>query len=117
LGYLEIYFKDTPTLTSLLFAQKKTKEEIESWDNHWDTIMQEIETKIKTLKIYLSLALKDINETPANIKKEFIQQLEPILNKKDWFLKRGKNSAVEKIDFDMKNLFTVPQVIARCKGY
>lgn len=28
-------FIDTPTLTSLLFAQKKTRDEIRTWDEEW----------------------------------------------------------------------------------
>lgn len=109
-------FKDTPTLTSLLFAQKKTKEEIENWDKHWDAIQQLIETKVKKLKNYLSQAVKDENETPINVKKEFIKQLNPVLGEKDWFLKRGKNAAVEKIDFDITELKTVADVVNKCKG-
>jgi len=107
-------FKDTPTLTSLIFAQKKTKEEIEKWDNDWNLIEQNAEAKIKGLKIYLSQAIKNENSTPEIIKKEFIKQLEPIVNKKVWFLKRGKNSDVEKIDFSLRNL-SIEDTINKCK--
>lgn len=108
-------FKDTPTLTSLIFAQKKTKEEIEKWDEDWNSIEQSVDTKIKDLKTYLSKAKKNDSLTPEKIKQEFIQGLSPIVTKKDWFLKRGKNSAVEQIDFSLNKL-SVIETIDKCKG-
>lgn len=108
-------FKDTPTLTSLLFAQKKTREEIEKWDMNWTKIEQFADIKIKETNIFLTQAVKDEKISIKEIKDGFIKKLNPILTEKDWFLKRGKNSSVERVGFPTMEL-TKGKIIDRCKG-
>jgi len=107
-------FKDTPTLTSSLFAQKKTNIEIEAWDQYWDTAKLTVDQKIKQVKSYLNSASKDNNETITNIKTEFMKILYPIVNKKDWFLKRGKNASVEKLNFGISSFKNKEEVVEKC---
>ncbi len=108
-------FKDTPTLTSLLFAQKKTKREVELWDKVWEDCESKVESQIKALKAHLGKLQRGENTDPSEIKNDFISMLHPVVKKQDWFLKRGKNSAVETIDFDITGL-SADEAIQRCKG-
>lgn len=108
-------FKDTPTLTSLVFAQRKTKEEIEAWDEAWEKVEQAADVTIKAFKTYLSSAIEIEGITAAKIKKEFLSQLSPIITKKDWFLKRGKNSAVLQVDFSTESM-SVADALDRCRS-
>ena len=60
-------FIETPTLTSLLFAQKKTAAEIEAWDNVWSEISSQVEEKIKQVKEYLKTAKRDEDTSPQEV--------------------------------------------------
>jgi type I restriction enzyme M protein len=84
-------FVDTPTLTSLLFAQKKSPEEIEEWDSAWDTVRSQTEEKIRKARIYLS-SVDNTDATPTTVQSKILNILHPIIDETSWFLKRGRNA-------------------------
>ena len=86
-------FIDTPTLTSLVFAKKKTAAEITQWDNEWEKAQGAAEHKIK-----ISLqALSKINcsqKSGVEVAEAFMSSLMPLATKTDWILKGGKSPSV-----------------------
>lgn len=87
-------FIDTPTLTSLLFARKKTKPEIEQWDKVWDASHAEgIDRLDKAKKLLLKNASK-VYDTPFDFQEAIINTLGPLVDRGDWILKKGKSAAV-----------------------
>jgi len=95
-------FKDTPTLCSLIFAQKKTKEEIEMWDKSWSKHLNLNNQKIKKVKVNLTKDLKDASIDSKKMYKNLLNNLDPIIDNDSWFLKRGKNPEVLKLE-NIKN--------------
>jgi type I restriction enzyme M protein len=89
-------FIDTPTLTSLLFAQKKSPEEIEHWDNAWDSVQSQIDEKIKRAKTYLA-GVENTDTTPTDVQSRVLDILHPVVGQDSWFLKRGRNAEVRKL--------------------
>lgn len=86
-------FIDTPTLTSLLFAQKKTAEEIAAWDTEWQAAYADSEVRIQAA----AQALRKANAKSKSAKKiagEFLAALSPVAGPRDWVLKGGKTPAV-----------------------
>ena len=51
-------FVDTPTSTSLLFAQKKTKDQIKEWDDAWEKANETANIKRKAALTFLTTASK-----------------------------------------------------------
>jgi type I restriction enzyme M protein len=86
----------TSTKTSLLFAQKKTKKDVEEWNNLWSKYSNEwanLKTRVENLiKVYLENkdrrklpSIKDLNEKEekeilARMLKDYIEPLEACLN-------------------------------------
>ncbi len=87
-------FIDTPTLTSLLFAQKKTSSEISAWDDAWETESLAVQQKIKRAKVFLSRVSKNKKKTYLDVQDGVLNILKPIVDENTWVLKRGKNSDV-----------------------
>ncbi|MEJ1241396.1 N-6 DNA methylase [Chryseolinea sp. T2] len=107
-------FKDTPTLCSLLFAQKKTTAEIATWDETWEAAEHFARTKVKLAKKFLSeLKMNKAKLTPAAVKDQFISMLSPVVSNTDWLIKRGKNPSVQRINFALGSL-TSTQVVSKC---
>lgn len=92
-------FIDTPTLTSLLFAQKKTAEEIAAWDVEWKAAYADSEARIKAAAQVLRKA-NISSKTSDQIASEFLKALSPLAGSKDWILKGGRASAVLKLSRD-----------------
>lgn len=86
-------FIDTPTLTSILFAQKKTKDEIVVWDTEWKAAYADSEARIKAASQTLRKNNTSI-KTAKQIATEFLKALAPLAGPDDWILKGGKNPAV-----------------------
>ncbi len=82
-------FIDTPTLTSLVFAQKKTAAEIKEWDDAWSKVTADVESHIKTA---LKALKKDYAETHSakEVSSLFLTSISPVVNKSDWISKSGK---------------------------
>jgi type I restriction enzyme M protein len=99
-------FIDTPTLTSLLFAQKKTREEIAEWDDAWDKFERRTKTTIKkTLTLFKTVSKQQENITLLEIQDSVLKNLSFIVSQNTWILKRGKNAELLK--------FTLPQHIEK----
>jgi type I restriction enzyme M protein len=87
-------FIDTPTLTSLLFAQKKTGEEIISWDEEWQKHETYAKELIKKAKMMLSKSVIKKFSGPEELQKKIKNNLEEIIKANDWLYKKGKNAEV-----------------------
>lgn len=97
-------FVDTPTLTSLLFAQKKTTQEITEWDIAWENAYARANQKIQQTKAYLQkTGKKKKNVTVLDVQNNVLSLLSPIVTEDTWILKRGKKSELLS--------FSVPQSI------
>ena len=86
-------FIDTPTLTSLLFAQKKTANEISEWDAVWQSEAAKIEAQVKAAgkalrKDYAS------NNDEKTVSAAFLKSLLPTIRPSDWVSKGGKTPAL-----------------------
>lgn len=71
----------TSTKTSLLFAQKKSEEEIEEYQELWDKYLENYDKLTKDLlKIYKQKQTK-LNEEKEDLKKQFIKLLKSLIRK------------------------------------
>jgi type I restriction enzyme M protein len=92
-------FIDTPTLTSLLFAQKKSGTEIAAWDTAWEKASAVVEERVKKARAALrtkTAAAQDGATVAAN----FLAPLAPIISAKDWIIKGGKEPSVLQLSRD-----------------
>jgi type I restriction enzyme M protein len=87
-------FIDTPTLTSLLFAQKKSKEELAQWDEDWTRATEDAETRIKRAAAFLRKAKNGASGPVAEVQTEFLSRVHPVIDKACWLPKKGKNSDI-----------------------
>jgi len=88
-------FVDTPTLTSLLFAQKKTRKEIQEWDAMWTSHLAEAEKKIKDAKKHISAKyMKSRSKQAGDIESGILSALAPVVSREDWIVVGGKNARV-----------------------
>ena len=87
-------FIDTPTLTSLLFAQKKTAQEIEKWDSEWQKNIDYANKAIKAGKVCVSSMKKKSYTSAQEVEKAVVNAIREILHEDDWVVKKGKNSEV-----------------------
>ena len=87
-------FIDTPTLTSLLFAQKKTAQEIEEWDSEWQKNVDYANKAIKAGKVCVSSMKKKSYTSVQEVEKAVVNAIREILHEDDWVVKKGKNSEV-----------------------
>lgn len=83
-------FIETPTLTSLLFAQKKTSEEIERWDNSWSVHLSKAHEKLNTIKSQLKVWKKDKSITPNEIQEYILTELASVVSENTQITKKGK---------------------------
>lgn len=87
-------FIDTPTLTSLLFAQKKSGPEIEGWDKEWQKHETHANELVKKAKMDLSKSGVKKFKTPADLQQNVLKTLNSIIGSNDWVYKKGKNAEV-----------------------
>lgn len=87
-------FIDTPTLTSLLFAQKKTQAELAAWDAEWARCHAEAEARVKRAAAFLRQAKKTTGLTPSKVESDFLKYVEPVIPADCWIPKKGKNADV-----------------------
>ena len=87
-------FIDTPTLTSLLFAQKKTAKEIEEWDSEWQKNIDYANNAIKAGKVCISSAKKKNYTSAQEVEKAVLNAISEILHEDEWVIKKGKNSDI-----------------------
>lgn len=82
-------FIETPTLTSLLFAQKKTSTEIEAWDIAWAEASSQMDEKIKQIKEFIRGARRNENVTPQHVEQRVIADLSTIIGDAAQIIKKG----------------------------
>jgi len=92
-------FIDTPTLTSLVFAQKKSAQDIAAWDAAWQKVSAKSEERIKMAAKCLAKA-NLAKKSASEISGEFLEALDPVMSEKDWILKTGKSSALLRMSKD-----------------
>jgi len=92
-------FIDTPTLTSLVFAQKKTGAEIQQWDNEWAAATGMVEAKVKEASKALRTGHASTHSS-AEVATAFLKSLSPIVPSGAWVVKGGKTPAVLKFSKD-----------------
>lgn len=94
-------FIDTPTLTSLFFARKKTGAEISAWDKEWSKHEEEARTKVKKAKGLLSKKKRSDFSDKSVLQTAIFAELHPMIGEDDWALKKGINSEV--LTFSLPN--------------
>jgi type I restriction enzyme M protein len=87
-------FIDTPTLTSLLFAQKKTPDELQAWDSEWAKRTSEAEARVKRATAFLRKAKKEGDHNVSQIQEQFLKLVHPVVTPDCWIPKKGKNADV-----------------------
>ncbi|MEM6250874.1 restriction endonuclease subunit M [Shewanella vaxholmensis] len=87
-------FIDTPTLTSLLFAQKKSGEDIISWDEEWQKHETYAHELIKKAKMALSKNIIKKFKDPIMLQKSIQETVSEIIKPNEWVYKKGKNAEV-----------------------
>lgn len=91
-------FIDTPTLTSIIFAQRKTGSEIIEWDKEFNNLSASIDATILMLKAFMSRALrKNSSITSVQVFEKAKEILPKILGEVSWFVKGGKSSELIKL--------------------
>lgn len=91
-------FIDTPTLTSLLFAQKKEAAEILAWDTEWAVHIQYANAQLKAAKAIVSKENIINYKNASAIAIDIMKCLTGIIDPKDWVYKKGKNAEVMPIN-------------------
>lgn len=92
-------FIDTPTLTSLIFAQKKTAKQIVAWDKAWQEAAQKVETHVKAAAAAVKKGFTGINSGTA-VAGRFMKEISPVLTERDWISKGGKSPALLRLSRD-----------------
>jgi type I restriction enzyme M protein len=83
-------FIDTPTLTSLLFAEKKSKAGIAEWDAAWAARSSAVEKAIKTASAAISKNHAE-SHSAVEVAEGFLGPLKGIIDSRDWISKVGKS--------------------------
>jgi type I restriction enzyme M protein len=84
-------FVDTPTLTSLLFAQKKTAEEIAQWDSIWEEEKARLEAHVAAARRHLTVSAVRIAHSVDALQSAVLVELAAIGPATSWVMKRGQN--------------------------
>lgn len=99
-------FIDTPTLTSLLFAQKKSSDEIAKWDEEWQKNYDEAAKAFKDAKTCVTNKAKKTYTTAKEVQKAVISYIADFINLDEWIVKKGKNAEIMPFVIDV-NLYDV----------
>ena len=95
-------FIDTPTLTSLVFAEKKSKSEISAWDNAWATQSEGVQNAIHQASKALTRK-ESKGRSAAKVAKSFLAPLVGIVNGPEWINKGGISPVVMTFNRDWGN--------------
>jgi type I restriction enzyme M protein len=87
-------FVDTPTLTSLLFAQKKPASAVERWDTAWGAAKTAAEAKISAARAYTKAAFVRSAASAADVERGVLAALGGIATADSWVTKSGARSRV-----------------------
>lgn len=106
-------FIETPTLTSLLFAQKKDKESIRAWDEEWVKAEAAVGHAAKEARVQVKDALAEEGATSAAIQKAFLEPLKPYVSPSETVVKKGRAPGV----FPLELPSTIGDPEAACDYY
>jgi type I restriction enzyme M protein len=82
-------FIETPTLTSLLFAQKKSREETAAFDRAWATAQLAVDNAKNDVQTYLRRTKRRTDLAPAAIQQEFLTWLAMVVTADSVITKKG----------------------------
>jgi type I restriction enzyme M protein len=84
-------FIETPTLTSLLFAQKKTADEIDAWDQVWFQESDGVEQTLNKVRDHLLRNRRNGSTTPEEIQQFVVEAITPILAGQRMITRKGRS--------------------------
>lgn len=84
-------FVDTPTLTSLLFAQKKSREQIGQWDAAWSEETARLEQSVSNARRHLTVQGRKAFSDAAQLEHAILAELSAIGDAEEWVMKRGQS--------------------------
>ena len=84
-------FVDTPTLTSLLFAQKKMPNAIATWDAAWNEEMARVEAAVGAARRHLTITAVRGFESARQLEAAVLGELTMVGPPSSWIMKRGQN--------------------------
>lgn len=88
-------FVDTPTLTSLLFAQKKSADAVAAWDLAWGQAKTKADAKVSDARNFTKTGyLKQGTTSAQSIEAGVISALGGIVGADSWVTKSGANARV-----------------------
>lgn len=87
-------FVETPTLTSLLFAQKKTAEEIADWDADWEANRALIGVAVAKARSATKAAARKRDSTAADVEAAFVSALGAYVERDAFIKRRGREAAI-----------------------
>jgi type I restriction enzyme M protein len=85
-------FVDTPTLTSLLFAQKKTGAEVAEWDRTWGEEAARIEAQVAVARRHLTVGGRRAFGSPADLEAAMLGDLAVVGGRGAWVMRRGQQN-------------------------
>ena len=92
-------FIDTPTKTSILFAQKKLPQEIKDWDTQWQATTLRVDQCVSSAR--KALTNKYCQDHTANeVAEAFAKAMRPILPRQFWVMKGGSNPVLLRTSMD-----------------
>lgn len=103
-------FIDTPTLTSLLFAQKKNSDEIKKWDEEWKKHFEFATKALKDAKTCVSGKSKGRYADAKAVQDAVHAKLNAIVKLDEWVVKKGKNAEIMPLTVDCSNI-TIEETI------
>lgn len=87
-------FVETPTLTSLLFAQKKNSDETSRWDADWSKYDSTVSTAISKAKAAVRKAARRERAKASDVQQAFDSALAGLIPSDAFVKKRGRNPEV-----------------------
>jgi type I restriction enzyme M protein len=97
-------FIETPTLTSLLFAQKKDQESIVEWDARWADAEATVGQAAREAKEEAQNAADEEDAIADAVEKAFLEPLRPFLDPSEAVIKRGRRSEVLPLKLPAKEM-------------
>ena len=95
-------FIDTPTQTSLLFAEKKTRSQIEAWDRVWAEQEEVVSGALSQARRVLTKR-ETRSRSASEVAKRFLSALAGIITGKEWISKGGKSPELLNLSCDWGN--------------
>ena len=97
-------FIETPTLTSLLFAQKKDQESILEWDAKWAVAEATVGQAAREAKEAARDTADEEDATVDAVQKAFLEPLRPYVDPSETVIKRGRRGEVLPLELPAKEM-------------